>query len=273
MDAVTAGDHWWRCRHRLQLQLPLPLSLILFCSLCSEWICNDRAGFWIRDWGTQVFKTSESSGSDNNAGCGAGYNATRWGSSGCWCATTACTRRGGWSIHWLSVCSGQGRSQALLDICNTRIVQQRWGGGVLTFDCRGYGNPSLRGIPLANQYGNASLSRRKLRIPRRPTLYLILTISNTSNILYDWRRVRVRALGMHSPMQMFDIEKVGTIACACICNSRRGRLQFGQPWRVSTKKGGAVWTALDSKPRQYSVTRSLEKHSIMGSTAIRLNSD
>jgi len=77
MDAVTAGDHRLRCRHRLHLQLPLPLSLILFSSSQSEWICNDRAGFWIRDGGRQVLKTSERSGSDNNAGCGAGYNATR----------------------------------------------------------------------------------------------------------------------------------------------------------------------------------------------------
>jgi hypothetical protein len=37
-------------------------------------------------------------------------------------------------------------------------------------------------------------------------------------------------------------------------------------------KGGAVWTALDSKPSEYLVARCLEKHSIMGSTAIRLNS-
>jgi len=78
---------------------------------------------------------------------------------------------------------------------------------------------------------------------------------------------------MHSPISMFDVKKVGTIACACICNGRGGRLLFERPWRVSTKKGGAVWTALDSKPWQYSVTRSLEKHSIMGLTAIRLHSD
>jgi len=72
---------------------------------------------------------------------------------------------------------------------------------------------------------------------------------------------------------MFDVKKVGTIACACICTGSRGRLLFERPWRVSTKTGGAVWTTLDSKPWQYSVTRSLEKHSIMGSTAISLNSD
>jgi hypothetical protein len=39
-----------------------------------------------------------------------------------------------------------------------------------------------------------------------------------------------------------------------------------------TKKGGAVKIALDSKPSQYSVTESLEKHSILGLTAIRFNS-
>jgi len=31
-----------------------------------------------------------------------------------------------------------------------------------------------------------------------------------------------------------------------------------------------VWTTLDTEPRQYSVTRFLEKQSIMGLTAIRL---
>jgi hypothetical protein len=48
----------------------------LFSSLRSEWISNHRAGFRIRDGGRQVVKTSERSGSDNNAGFGAGYNAT-----------------------------------------------------------------------------------------------------------------------------------------------------------------------------------------------------
>jgi len=54
MDVATTGDHWSRCRHHLQLQLPLPLSLIHFSSSHSEWICNDRAGFWTRDGGRQV---------------------------------------------------------------------------------------------------------------------------------------------------------------------------------------------------------------------------
>jgi len=63
MDAVTAGDLWWRCRHHLRLQLPLPLSLIPFCSLGLQWIWNDRAGFWNRDTGRQVFQTAERSGS------------------------------------------------------------------------------------------------------------------------------------------------------------------------------------------------------------------
>ena len=76
MDAATAGDHRSRYRHCLQLQLPLPLSLIPFCSSRSQWICNDRAGFWIMDGSRQVFKTVERSGSASNAGCGAGYNAT-----------------------------------------------------------------------------------------------------------------------------------------------------------------------------------------------------
>jgi hypothetical protein len=106
----------------------------------------------------------------------------------------------------------------------------------------------LRGIPLASRYGNASLSRGKLRIPRRPTLLLILTIRKTSNISYDRRRDRVRALGRHHPIWMFDVKTVGIISSACICNGRRGRLLFERPWRDSTKKGGAVLTALDSKP-------------------------
>jgi len=187
MNAATAGDHWLRCRHRLRLQIPLPLSLIRFGSSRSQWICNDRAGVWIRDGGRQVFKTAERSGSESNAGCGAGYNNTRWvslySSAGSWCVTSACTWCGGWNNYWPSLCSGRGGSHTLSDICNARIVQPRWGGGVLTVDCRGYGTPSLRGIPLASWYGNASLSRRKMRIPRRRTLLLILTISKTSNIL------------------------------------------------------------------------------------------
>jgi len=200
MDAATAGDHWSRGRHRLRLQLALPLSRNLFGSSRSEWIRNDRAGFWIRDEGRQCFKTAERSGSDSNAGFGAGYNAMPWGSSGCRCATTACTWRGGWSIYWPSLWSGWGGTHALSDICNARIVQWRWAGGVLTLDCRGYGTPSLRGIPPASLYGNASLSRRKLTIPQRPTVLLILTISKSLNFSYDRSRVRVWALGRHSPI-------------------------------------------------------------------------
>jgi len=49
-------------------------------------------------------------------------------------------------------------------------------------------------------------------------------------------------------MWMFDVKTVGIISSACICNGRQGRLLFERPWRDSTKKGGAVLTALDSKP-------------------------
>jgi hypothetical protein len=115
-------------------------------------------------------------------------------------------------------------------------------------DCRGYGTLSLRGIPLARRYGNASLSRGKLRIPRRPTLLLILTIRKPSNISYDRRRDTVRALGMHHLNWMLDIKTVGILSSACICTGRRGRLLFERPWRDSTKKLGAVLTALDSQP-------------------------
>jgi len=253
MHAATAGDPWSRCRHRLHLQLPLPLSLIPSCSSCSQWICNDRAGFWSRDGGRQVFRTAERSGTASNAGCRAGYNTTRWFclwcSAGCWCVTTAWARRGGRSNYCPSLCRGWG------DIGNLRTVQPRWGGGFLTLDWRGYRTPSVRGIPLASRCRNASLSRGKLRIPRRPTLLLILT---TSNISYDQRRDRVRALGRHHPIWMLDLKNVGILSSACICNGRWGRLLSEWPWTDSTKKGGAVWTALDSKPWQYSGMRSLQ---------------
>jgi len=129
---------------------------------------NNRVSFWIRDGGRQVFKTTERSGSASNAGCGAGYNAEHsvslWGSAGWWSVMTACSHRGGWNNCWPSLCSGRG------DIWNMRIVQQIWGGGVLSLDCRGYGTPSFRGISLASRYWNASLSWGKLRIPQRPML-------------------------------------------------------------------------------------------------------
>jgi hypothetical protein len=107
-------------------------------------------------------------------------------------------------------------------------------------DSRGYGTPSFRAIHLASLYKNVSLSRCKMRIPRWPTRLLIVTIRVTSNISYDQSRVKVRALGRHSPILMFHVNNVGIIACACICNSRRGRLLFERPGRVSTKMGGTV---------------------------------
>jgi hypothetical protein len=76
---------------------------------------------------------------------------------------------------------------------------------------------------------------------------LILTISKASNISYDRRRDRVRALERHHPILMFDVKTVGTISSACICNGRPGRLLFERPWRDLTKKGGAVLTMLYSK--------------------------
>jgi len=91
MDVATAGDHWSRCRHHLWLQLPLPLSVILFSSSHSQWIWNDGVGFWIWHRGRQDSKTAGRGGTDNNAGCGAGYNATCWDSSRCWCVTPAGT--------------------------------------------------------------------------------------------------------------------------------------------------------------------------------------
>jgi len=53
---------------------------------------------------------------------------------------------------------------------------------------------------LASRYGNASPSRGNVRIPQRPMLLLILTISKTSNISYDRSRARVRSLGRHIPI-------------------------------------------------------------------------
>ena len=61
-------------------------------------------------------------------------------------------------------------------------------------DCRGYGTPSLIGIPRASRCGYASLSRWKLRIPRRPPHVLFQTD------LSDCSSVRVSALGRHSPI-------------------------------------------------------------------------
>jgi len=91
-------------------------------------------------------------------------------------------------------------------------------------DCRSYGTPFLRAIPLASRYGNVSRSRGKLRIPPRPTLLLIVMISKTSNNSYNRSHVRVRALGRHSLILMFDVKNVGIISSPCICNGRRGRL-------------------------------------------------
>ena len=180
-----------------------PLSLISLCSSCSQWICNDCAGSKIRDGGRQLFKTAERSGSPSNARYVGGYNATRWvclcGSSGSWSAVTACSRcGGGWRLDRPSLCTRRGGSHTFSDICNARIVQRRCGGGVLTWDWRGYGTHSLTEIPLASRYGNPSLRKRKWRIPRRPMVWLIPMICKTPRISYDRSCVRVRSLGRHS---------------------------------------------------------------------------
>jgi len=110
----------------------------------------------------------------------------------------------------------------------------------VTLDCRGYRTQSLREIPLASQYRNASLTRGKLRIPRRSTLLLMVTISKTSKVSYDWSHVRVRAFTRHSPIFVSDDTNVGIVFNACICNRRRGRLLFEQAVQDSTEIGGAV---------------------------------
>jgi len=146
-------------------------------------------------------------------------------SAGSWCATTACTLRSGWSIHWPSLCRGRGGSQALSHICDSTIVQRRWGGGVLTLDCRGYGTPSLRGIPLTSRCGMASPSRGKMRIPQR----LPHLVFRTN--LYEQSRGRVRSMGRHCPIYMFDIKYLGVITCPGICNGRRARIWSDWPGR------------------------------------------
>ena len=88
-----------------------------------------------------------------------------------------------------------------------------------------------------------------MRIPRRPTLLLILTISKTSNISYDRRGDRVRALGRHHLIWIFDVKTVGIISSASICNGRPGRLLFERPGRDLIKPGVAVYIVLDSKLR------------------------
>jgi len=172
----------------------------------SQWICNDRVGCWIRDGGRQVFKTAERSGSASNSRCGAGYNTMhwvcRWGCAGCWCVMTVCTRRVGWSNYRPSPCSRRG------DICNAGIVQPRWGGGVLTLDCRGYGNPSLSGIPLASQYENASLSRGNLRIPVTATR----DCGRVTAILYSRLATRLRSLVIILPIHLYLLSLESTFA-------------------------------------------------------------
>jgi hypothetical protein len=58
----------------------------------------------------------------------------------------------------------------------------------------------------------------------------------------------VRALGRHQLRWMFDVKTVGIISSLYICNGRGGRFRFRRPGRNSTRKGGTVLTALDSKP-------------------------
>jgi len=101
-------------------------------------------------------------------------------------------------------------------------------------DCRGYGTPSLRGIPLASRYGNTSLITGKLGLPQRPMLLLF------QNISYRRSRARVRTFGRQMPISMYNINNVGIISSARICNGRLGRLQFDQPGRDLKQKGGAL---------------------------------
>jgi len=69
---------------------------------------------------------------------------------------------------------------------------------------------------------------------------MILTIRKTSNILSDRKPDRVRALGRHHPIWMFDVMTEGIISSAFLCNGRQGRLLFERPWRNWTTKVDAV---------------------------------
>jgi len=150
-------------------------------------------------------------------------------------------------VSWPSLWNWHGGSHTLSDICNLRIIQQRWGGGV-TFDCRAYRTPSLRGITHASRDGNVLLITGKLSILQWPILILGLIIGNTSNILYDWSCVRVRALWRLNLIKMFHIYNVGLLSSECIGNSGRSRLQLERPGMVSITMEGVVLTALHSKP-------------------------
>jgi hypothetical protein len=83
------------------------------------------------------------------------------GSSRCW---SAWTWHSDWSIYWLLLCSGWSGSRTLIDICNMRMIQRWWGGGVLIVNFGGYGTPSLSGASLASQFGNTSLTMGKLLV-------------------------------------------------------------------------------------------------------------
>jgi len=244
MDAATAGHHRLRSSDRLQLQLPRPKTLIPLWRWRSQWMFNSRTGFWIRDWGREDLKNAKRSGSASNAECEAGHSTMRsvflWRFCGCCCATTACTRHGGWCRHLQSLCSRRGHSHALSNPCHTRFDKPRWGGAVLTRDCRVHGTPSLRAIPHTSLCGNASLSRANLGILPGPRLLLFQNDSFGRSI------ARFRALGRHRPIPMFNLEDLGIISPACICNGRRGRLLSERPGRYSKTQGGEVYTALHS---------------------------
>jgi len=139
-----------------------------------------------------------------------------YGSAWCWCVKTACTRHGGWSNYCALLWCWRGGRPGLSDICNVRIVQRWWGRGVLTLDCTAYGTPYVWEIPLTSRYGNASLTRGKLRIPCRPTLLLILTIGKTLNISYNRRRENVIALRRPHPIWILKAMTVGIISSAWI---------------------------------------------------------
>jgi hypothetical protein len=63
-----------------------------------------------------------------------------------------------------SLCSRWGELHRFSDIWSARTIQQRWGGGVPTLECRATRTSCLRGIPPAGWYRNVSPSRGQVKI-------------------------------------------------------------------------------------------------------------
>jgi len=71
---------------------------------------------------------------------------------------------------------------------------------------------------------------------------------------------------------MLDVKNVKKISCARMWNGRRGRLIIELLRPNLKRKVGTVLNAPDTQPGQYVGMASLETHSNMGLTGIRVNS-